>query len=85
MPRVTGSLVVSQSISSAKFVPNDRHSGLGLPWKLLNNWTSIKDFVDYFKPPATSKTPEMIVYAVDVEEEQLHNWFKAREDNAAIT
>jgi hypothetical protein len=74
MPRIIGSLVVSQKDTSAKFVLHEPTT-VDLPWHLIRNRETIRAFLDRFSPACSVQTDGMTIYSVDCDAIELKNWF----------
>lgn len=75
MPRVIGSLVVSQKDTAAKFVLHEPTT-VDLPWQLLRNRELIKAFLERFSPECSVQTEGMTIYSVNCDAGELEAWFK---------
>jgi hypothetical protein len=78
MPRVKGSLVVSQKDTSAKFVLHEP-TVYELPWHLLKDREKIRAFLDCFSPACSVETDGMTIYSVDCDADELNEWFKQQQ------
>ena len=74
MPRVIGSLVVSQKITAAKFVLHEPTT-YDLPWAKIRNREVIRAFLERFSPACSVQTEGMTIYSVDCEAAELEEWF----------
>jgi hypothetical protein len=75
MPRIKGSLVVSQKDTAAKFVLHEPTT-YDLPWQLIRNRETIKAFLERFSPACSVQTDGMTIYSVDCDAVELEEWFQ---------
>lgn len=75
MPRVIGSLVVSQKDTAAKFVLHEPTT-TELPWQKLRDRELIRAFLEKFSPACSVQTEGMTIYSVDCDAAELEAWFK---------
>jgi len=78
MPRIIGSLVVSQKDTSAKFVLHEP-TAYELPWHLIKNRETIRAFLERFSPACSVQTEGMTIYSVDCDAVELEEWFRQQQ------
>ncbi|RTL35731.1 MAG: hypothetical protein EKK48_29060 [Candidatus Melainabacteria bacterium] len=80
MPRIIGSLVVSQKDTSAKFVLHEPTT-YELPWHMIRNRETIRAFLEKFSPACSVQTEGMTIYSVDCDAAELEDWFRQQQKN----